>query len=102
MKDKSVEYDSAGYPHKVKASPAPADPRASGRWADAILRLLRKASNFFRPCEHFWRPGVQEVAVATLSGISRSNRPVRVCDDCGKRDFLTVPEFYGQFGRMPW
>jgi hypothetical protein len=44
-----------------------------------------------RNCEHYWRPV-----------LLRGSTPARWCDYCEKDELLTEPEFYAQFGRMPW
>jgi hypothetical protein len=50
-----------------------------------------------RRCEHFWRPARESVR-----WVRGSDRPVKVCDYCGKVVELTPELFYAQFGRMPW
>lgn len=37
-----------------------------------------------------WRPALNK------------HDPVRLCSKCGHCEALTIPEFYAQFGRMPY
>lgn len=57
-----------------------------------IKRLLQWWKE--RGCEHLWRPGVLRVC--------GKYTPVKVCGECNKTVTITLPEFYAQFGRMPW
>lgn len=65
----------------------------------AIAREFSRMAKLGR-CEHFWRPAIAAVWEAENRG--RINKPAKVCDDCGQQVILSVPEFYAQFGRMPW
>jgi hypothetical protein len=55
-------------------------------------------------CEHVWRPAVKEVDQPTGYPfiVRRVSKPVRLCGKCEAVELLTQPEFYAQFGRMPW
>lgn len=55
-------------------------------------RLLVKLDLAEPPCGHKWRPAVS----------GRVTAAARYCDICERIEVLTHPEFYAQFGRMPW
>jgi len=56
-----------------------------------------------RSCKHVWRPAIKEVdRPAGFLMVRRISTPVRLCSKCDKVEICTVPEFYAQFGRMPW
>jgi len=47
----------------------------------------------WRPCFHMWRPAVVR---------HPEPKPARYCGMCEKVETMATPEFYAQFGRMPY
>ena len=73
---------------------------------EAIVSAFEKIIKWWRKrnCKHIWHPALKETDHPTGFPliVRRVSKPVRVCRKCEAVEVLTQPEFYAQFGRMPW
>lgn len=74
--------------------------------ADSDQNLFQRIARWWkrRDCVHEWHPAVKEIDQPTGYPfiVRRVSKPVRFCRNCEAVELLTQPEFYAQFGRMPW